>query len=394
MRKIILAIFSIGFLAGLITGCKKEKNKWAPNAKTFNLEQFRENLKNGIQFSAGTVPQGYSFLITRDGVIADSFSFGTAFMSSAGGPSGAWTTTQEINIASVSKTMTAVGVLQLLEERGLTLSSKIGPWLPNYFNAAQSVKDITFEELLTHSSGLLESNTSYDSIKATVARGLDNQLKPKNSYANINFALFRIIIPYLRDKQDALSKENSMVPGNTAAFESWLSTNYLDYMQQNVFTPIGMNSIDCTPSANTAQAFSEPSGPGQISRTPGDWTQTCGGGGYFMSVRSMARVMAYLTHTEILLSKDQRSLMDQKLLGWDPGDSPMTTAGRAYGKDGALFWDTNSNGSGPDQGEPGLQTLVMKFPNKVELAIAVNSIPGSWRSLSNIATNAYNNAWE
>jgi hypothetical protein len=84
--------------------------------------------------------------------------------------------------------------------------------------------------------------------------------------------------------------------------------------------------------------------------------------------------------------------MDSKYLGWDTNDSRMTYAGRSYGKGGALRWDNDGNGIDP--GDAGLQTLIMKFPNKVELALAINSLSGSWRSLSGMAAVAYDAAWE
>ena len=47
-----------------------------------------------------------------------------------------------------------------------------------------------------------------------------------------------------------------------------------------------------------------------------------------------------------------------------------------------------------DNGDAGLQTLVMKFPNNVELVLVINSIPGAYRSLSSFVRVAYDNAWE
>jgi D-alanyl-D-alanine carboxypeptidase len=80
-------------------------------------------------------------------------------------------------------------------------------------------------------------------------------------------------------------------------------------------------------------------------------------------------------------------------MGWDNEDSPMTVAGQAYGKDGALWWDSNNNNV-QDNGDAGLQTFVIKFPNGIELSLVINSIPGSnYRSLVTLVRNAYDNAW-
>jgi len=376
------------------TSCKKEELSLNSNAKVFSVAQFKSNLQIGILSSAATQPRGYSFVINKGGVWVDTTSFGSASINATGGGFNKMHVNQEINIASVTKAFTAIAVFQLIKTigNGVTTKSKIGEWLPTYWNAKQVIKDITFEQLMTHSSGLTESNTSYDSLKATAARGLDNPAKPLDVYANINFALFRAMIPYMRDKAAATAKENAMLPGDVTGFENWLSQQYMDYMQVKVFTPIGLNNVTCSPAPNSAQAFSESNGVGLASATLNNWTNTCGGGGYFLSVMEMARVMAYLSNSYTLQDKDQRKLMDDNFMGWDNEDSPMTVAGQAYGKDGALWWDSNNSGV-QDNGDAGLQTFVIKFPNAVELSLVINSIPGNYRSISNFVTNAYNNAW-
>ncbi len=361
------------------------------SSKEFSVSSFKSSLQSQITNSAPTTPRGYSFVISKNGQFADSSSFGSASLRN--GVFSPMHRNQEINIASVTKTATAVAVLQLIKKNNLTIQSKIGGWLPGYWNAKQAVNDLTFEELMTHSSGLAESNTGYDSLKATVARGLDNPAKPFDIYANINFALFRAMIPYLQDKNGATQQEQAMVPSNVPGFENWLSEKYIEYMQDKVFGPIGISSATCTPAANTAQAFGESASPmALINANLGDWKNISGGGGYFLSVMEMARFMAYLSHSTVLLDNAQKALMDTKFMGWDNEDSPMTIAGRAYGKDGALWWDSNNNNS-QDTGDAGLQTFVIKFPNGIELSLAINSIPGNYRSLATMVRNAYNSAW-
>jgi D-alanyl-D-alanine carboxypeptidase len=379
------ALLLIGMIS--ITSCKKEK--LAANTRTFNVEKFRENLK--LQIAATGTPEGYSFVITKDGQVADSFSTGNARKSSAGGNT-PWQTNQEINVASVTKTLTAVAVMKLLSKNNLQPDDPIGPWLPAYFNATQTIRNLTFEELMTHSSGITEGSTSFDSMIAVVRRPLSDPAKTKGNYANLNFALFRAMIPYLRDKSAAMAQESNMLPANPSGFETWLSTAYVGYLQMNVFTPIGLGVTNCKPSPNTAQAFSEPSGNSQAVANLTDWTEISGGGGYFMSVLEMARFNAYLAHTLNILTKEERALMDSKFMGWDIDDSRMTSAGRSYGKGGALRWDNDGNGL--DVGDAGLQTLIVKYPNKVELAIAINSLNGTWRSMSGMALTAYEAAWE
>jgi D-alanyl-D-alanine carboxypeptidase len=395
MKSYLSSAILMVFFAGIFTSCQKEK--LAPNVptKVFNTAKFRQFIATSLS-NGPSVARGYSIVVNKGGNWVDTFSFGWAYRSPTGGSFAAMHVNQEINVASVSKTITAVGALQLLKKNNLKIDSTIGRWLPAYWNANNAIKNITFGELLTHSSGINESNTSYDSLKATVARGLDNPLKPFDVYANSNFALFRAMIPYLADRNAAVAKENSMLPGNAAGFETWLSEEYVKYMQANVFTPIGIANATCTPSANTAMGFNENTGgPIDVVLTGAnnDWLNFCGGGGYYLSVMEIARFQAYLAHTDILVDQTQRSLMNSKLLGWDNEDSPLTDMGQAYGKDGALFWDLNGDNL-LNTGDAGLQTLVIQFPNKIELTLAVTSIPGGWRTLTSMVRNAYNASWE
>lgn len=372
LKQVLLALS----LAVTATSCIKDKG---PEPPKFNVAKFKALLKAGIQQSKETQPRGFSFVIAQNGKLADTCSAGIGYL--VGDRISPMRPDLEINIASVTKAITGVAALQLLKKNNLKVTDSIGPWLPAYFKAVKAVRDLTFKELLTHRSGILTDATSYEAMKALAANGLENPAKP-SFYSNMNFALFRAMIPYLANKNLAKQKEASWLPDNTEQFESWLSHAYIGYMQQEVFTPIGIENAICKPDGSSAMAFNE--GPKLEFHTPGDWTHSSGGGGYYLSTTEMARFMAFLSNTEVLLSKAQKDEMDSMLLGWDADDSHMTIVGRSYGKGGLLIWN----------GGRGIQTVVVKYPNKVELALSVNSWGGSKRQLSIIAKNAYNDSWE
>jgi len=63
-------------------------------------------------------------------------------------------------LASITKTMTSAGVMVLADRGELRLSDKVSKYIPEFTDGAR--KDITIEQLLTHTSGLpdqLENNT-------------------------------------------------------------------------------------------------------------------------------------------------------------------------------------------------------------------------------------------
>jgi D-alanyl-D-alanine carboxypeptidase len=405
MRYVIVAAL-MAFLVMGATSCSKQKleenQASADNLgiigsgepeKEFDPVRFRNSVNNSLMFGGNTRARGYSLVITKNGQVLDTASSGWAYRYSGNNGYAPMHVKQEMQVASVTKTITAVAIIQLLKKNNLSINSKISSYVPAYWNAKQAIKDLTFRELMTHSSGLTESSHSWDSIRATVARGLDNPAKPAGVYANINFSIFRAIIPYLIDKEEAVSRDNSL--GN-AAFESWLSAQYIQYVQQNIFTPIGMSNVGCTPSATTAMGFNECATNagvcGVVTMTPTDQSNAAGGAGYFMSAWELARFMVYLRHTNNILDATQRSMMDNNLLGWDANDSWMTERGPSYGKGGAWFNDSNNSGNN-DAGDAGMQSMVIKYPGNIEVVLFVNSIPGAWRSLSPMMRSAYNSAW-
>ena len=64
----------------------------------------------------------------------------------------------------------------------------------------------------------------------------------------------------------------------------------------------------------------------------------------------------------------------------------------AYGHGGALYSDVNQSDS-LDVGDVGLQTLIMKFPARVQLALSINSVDSTWRNTSGIVKAAFDAAW-
>ena len=59
-------------------------------------------------------------------------------------------------IASVTKTVTAVATLQLLEANDLTVTAKIAPWLPSDWVKGPGIAQLTFRDLMQHKTGFKE----------------------------------------------------------------------------------------------------------------------------------------------------------------------------------------------------------------------------------------------
>ncbi|MCK0204601.1 serine hydrolase domain-containing protein [Ornithobacterium rhinotracheale] len=134
-----------------------------------------------------------------------------------------------IHLASISKVLTGVAVLRLVQENKLKLDQLVSNVLPAF-----PYKDVTIRDLLTHRSGLQnyayfqphkrfwredKMKTNYDVLEY-LANGLcqvHNQPNRNFSYSNTNYALLALII------------------------EKVTGESYPIAMQKMVFEPFGMN---------------------------------------------------------------------------------------------------------------------------------------------------------
>lgn len=379
-------------LAFAITACKKTTiDDVKSNDKVFSSKKFKENIVTAL----GNRNVGYTFMINHNGQWTDSAARGFARMSQDGAiPHSVY---KEMNIASVSKWFTAVGALKLLDYKQIKPEDSIYKWLPKSWTLGNKVKTITFHQLLTHKSGLttkdIRYGTAYNSLKTCIAAGVVNEAKGYN-YSNVNFALFRILFPYINDRTGTLNTESyNLSNKDTATFAEYLAVRYIQLMQNLVFTPSEAGLVLCTPEdrSKVTLMYNETT-PSTAGRTLGDWKLVAGGGGYYMSAYQVAKVMAYVFHSEKVLTKTQQQLLLNNGYGLDAEDGPNTNKGQSYGKDGALMNDVNNNDKA-DNPDPGLQTLIMKFPGNVELVFFTNSLNNGFTFYTTMMKNAYEDAW-
>jgi CubicO group peptidase (beta-lactamase class C family) len=128
-------------------------------------------------------------------------------------------------LASLTKTMTAVAVLQLAEKGKISLDAEVQTYVP-YF--PKKKWPITIRQLLFHLSGLRHNNeaekvvTRHLTTREAVAQYADSELvaEPgtKFSYSSPGYVLLGAVI------------------------ESASNQSYEDYMRQNIWAPVGMNN--------------------------------------------------------------------------------------------------------------------------------------------------------
>ena len=228
--------------------------------------------------------------------------------------------TQSINVASLSKVLTTIGVLKSLAAHGLTLDTKIEPYLYADWTKGPNIDTITFRDLLTHRSGFrgpppngpCGQFTIYSELKNQIALGVTLADKAAASYNNCNFGIFREMLPFMEEWPGVALyplKTDSERAADSAAF-------YIYYMNLKVFRVIGIHA-DCKP-PNVDHILSYPFPPGA---TPGDdfgdFTLKCGAGGWQLSVADMHTLLFNIIRGDELLSSGEKKRMFDDHLGWD-----------------------------------------------------------------------------
>ena len=136
-----------------------------------------ELMSSFIGFVLEVSSVGHSYSIYRNGAEVASGAGGDAQLSVDGASIGYTTATRQ-EVASLSKTISAIAVLNALEDRGMDPDELVANHLPMYWNIPASVSDLTVDELLSHHSGLLNvgghpTESQYQNLRASVENGRD-----------------------------------------------------------------------------------------------------------------------------------------------------------------------------------------------------------------------------
>jgi Beta-lactamase len=290
-------------------------------------------------------------------------------------PSLDWGTGIRMHIASCSKTITAIALTKLLNQRDMPYDAPIYPWLPQYWQQGDNVKLITFADLMTHRSGLDSTDTStgpadYESAMAAYQAGVPTTaVGGTPQYKNMNYTLGRILIATLNGNIDPTTTIGvKTLPGfdflNNVLWDVATYDAYALYVQENIFAPAGVNGPTMTRPPGCALAYTFPvSGPGWNS---GDLTLVAGAAGWHMSVEELLDIMGTFRRAGTIMTTAQAQTMLDDLFGIDPNGYYSTKAGPVYAK--------NGEGVGPaNQLE---QCAAYFLPEDMELVVFVNSPVG------------------
>jgi D-alanyl-D-alanine carboxypeptidase len=176
----------------------------------------------------------------------------------------------KFRLGSMNKMITAVAVLQLVQQGRLSLDDTVGEALPGYPNA--EVGAATIRQLLTHSGGTgdifgpdfdaqrLSLRSHDDYLRLYGARGTDHAPGAEQRYSNYGFVLLGAII------------------------ERASGQSYYDYVDAHVYGPAGMRDSGSLPEEvdvpGRAVAYTRRDGALVDAADTLPWRGTAAGGGY------------------------------------------------------------------------------------------------------------------
>ena len=397
----------------LLSAATPMGNPYAGGAfeKSFNLELFEQNIRKALDGKC----IGYAYAINMNGQLKKSGANGYAVLkrdlpkdAQVPDPKGVpQSASKRMNIASITKTITATTVLKVLQDKlvpddkTLTIESKVAKFLPASWDKDNGISELTFKELLSQLSGMNTDvgGTTIDSLKAWIAAGVT---RPKDDYhyINANLAIFRVIMPMMLMQPSERKKFSDLAASDLKSFDQQVSALYKKHVNDLVLKPMGIQNADCvTPNEPYPTRFYRYPDSGFPSTLTGDWTLKTGGGGWYLSAIDLARFLANLRYNDNILTPATRRIMNAFHLGWM--QKVEGEHGEYYSHGGDLFYNPKVNQ--PDEiniddtvaipvGRNGMTGCIMDYPNGTQVALLVNSL-GTYQSKRGLLRDAFDNAW-
>ena len=281
-----------------------------------------------------------------------------------------WTVDTRMHVASVSKFLTSVAMLKVLDAKGISYDTPVAGYLHSYWSKGTNVDDITFRHLFKHQSGFNFNGyeSDYSTMKSKVAAGVAGV--GMYAYENMNFGLMRILIPIINGDVSSRARFMRDAEMNDKAWDATTLHYFQAYMQENVFSPAGVSNVQFKPVSGIPHALAyraDDSGDGWNS---GDISAHAGGAAFHLSVNELLNVLNHVRRKNTIIPASKAQYMLDNLFGLDQEFS--TPAGKIYNKNGmwrtSCLTDTNCKTE---------QTVAYFLPNNMEVAVFVNSPIGA-----------------
>ncbi len=338
------------------------------NIPELNTEKFDVALQGKLD----PILKGYAYVLTNNGEVITKGGGGVARHD--GNQIVPYMPNTKAYIGSVSKMITTIAIMHALENgASFTLDDKIESFLPQQWKATLpgSSKNITIRQLLMHKSGFrdipdeivdaalleeygedseyLEDEVSIEALKYYLEVGVEANHVGQREYHNINFKLLGLIfkkmaLPSITNILDNATWQS--VNGNIHEYDKVLYDNHINYLayyvKEHLLDVINVEQSydisDYLEEGNYAASFIDKD-DFEGYDFKGDLYGSAHGS-YVMSALDLAKFMAYIRHSELIISNNVFDMLfdpDQQddRLGWN--EAQQEDDFWWYGHNGARF---------------------------------------------------------
>ncbi len=289
----------------------------------------------------------------------------------------AFDTLTTTRIASISKTMTAIAILQLYEQGKLTLDEPIQTYLPTFPKKKEG--EITIRHLLQHSSGIdgyknkkeQENKANYPSLSDAVSIFKDRELvaTPGQAfhYTTYGYVLLGLII----EKVSGMS------------YESYLQSNIWDKAQM---TNTGVEYINKDIS-NKSISYHKNS-KGKITEAEQtNLSDRIPGGGMYSTVTDLLRFGDAIINFNLIKESTFEMMVE---------NPNLKTEGNGYGLGFYLYGENPNYGNvyGHNGTQTGASTFLMLLPEQKTTIVVLSNTSGAIQTVSDITIKLFTLAYE
>ncbi len=368
MKRNLKSVFVLAVFLFTTVSIRAQQLKYLDTAgkKTFDVTTFSDQLTKTYADSA----VGWAFTIWKNGKLVTEKAGGFKITpvdrrDEKGMP---FLPSTRIHVASLSKTITAIAIVKLVEQKKLKWDDRVKSFLPSYWRLHPDFEETTILDLITMKSGLngsLDALSSHsDSLRKIMERGPDQEKRGKFNYQNTSYGLLRIIIGYAEGYRELRPEADSLVVGIVTA------KLYKNYVLNNLLIPAGITSADCG-ITDMEPAFQYPfpyaNESGELTGSS-DFSEYAGGFGWYLSATEAAKLMNATFVNKKILS--ERALAELFKIQF-----PVRIRKNTHGE----FFTSGGDWGHPvnDTGWRGIHAYYYCFPENIVVTVFVNSGEGS-----------------